>query len=159
MSSVRNPDIYLEPMAKVLKFFEQIRQNKSGLFHGGVSFGQLLLDYDLIAPNTVSDVEEYYNKRQLKKRTHIQITGYPLIFSNLDIAPRNIVVLEDGSLCLVDWNSAGFYPRLFERVALEIYIRKEYDWNTKLLALLGELDDGEKAQAQLLEQAYYLGQR
>lgn len=68
-------------------------------------------------------------------------------------------MLGDGSLCLIDWNSAGFYPRLFERVALEINIRKESDWNAKLLGLLDELDDGEKAQARLLEQAYYLGQR
>ncbi|KAF2245163.1 kinase-like protein, partial [Trematosphaeria pertusa] len=118
MSSFKDPDIYLEPMVKVLKHFEQVRQNKPGPFHGGVAFGQLWLDYDLIAPVTVSDIEEYYNRRQLEKRSHLELTGYPLIFCHLDIAPRNILVLEDGSLCLIDWNSAGFYPRLFERVAL-----------------------------------------
>jgi serine/threonine protein kinase len=159
VSSVKDPDLYLEPMAKVLKRFEQVRQKKPGPFHGGTAFGQLWLDYDLIVLNTLSDIEEYYNRRQLKKRSHLNLTGYPIIFCHLDIAPRNILVLEDGSLCLIDWNSAGFYPRLFERVALEINIRKESDWNAKLLGLLDKLDDSEKAQARLLEQAYYLGQR
>jgi len=159
LSSIINPDAYLEPMAKVLKLFEQVQRARPGPFHESVAFGQLWLDYDLIAPATISDVEQYYNKRQLKNSTHINLAGYPLVLCHLDIAPRNILVLEDGALCLIDWNSAGFYPRLFERTTLEINIRKEGDWNTKLLGLLDELDEGEKAQVRLLEQAYYLGQR
>jgi serine/threonine protein kinase len=159
VSSIMDPDAYLEPMAKVLKLFEQVQRARPGPFHESVAFGQLWLDYDLIAPATISDIEEYYNKRQLKNSTHLNLAGYPLVFCHLDIAPRNILVLEDGSLCLIDWNSAGFYPRLFERSALEINVRKENDWNTKLLGLLDELDEGEKVQARLIEQAYYLGQR
>ncbi|KAF2248726.1 hypothetical protein BU26DRAFT_564427 [Trematosphaeria pertusa] len=159
VSSTMDPDAYLQPMAKVLKIFEQVQRAKPGPFHKSVAFGQLWLDYDPIAPAAVSDIEEYYNKRQLKNSTHLNLAGYPLIFCHLDIAPRNILVLGDGSLCLIDWNSAGFYPRLFERTALAINVRAENDWNTKLLALLDGLDEGEKSQAQLLERAYYLGQR
>jgi thiamine kinase-like enzyme len=116
------------------------------------------LDYDPIAPATVTDVEEYYNKRHLKDRTHIRLAGYPPVFCHLDIAPRNILVLGDGSLCLVDWRTGGSYPRLFERAALEIHSREKDDWNSKLLAKLDQLDEGEKAQAELLKQAYYLSQ-
>jgi serine/threonine protein kinase len=159
VSSMTDPDAYLEPMAKVLKHFEQVQRAKPGPLHESVAFGHLWLDYDPITPVTISDIEEYYNKRQLKNSTQLNLTSYPLIFCHLDIAPRNILVLQDGSLCLIDWNSAGFYPRLFERCALEINVRKENDWNTKLLGLLGELDEDEKSQAQLLERAYYLGQR
>lgn len=159
LSSIMNPDAYLEPMAKVLKLFEQVRRDRPGPFHESFAFGQLWLDYDPIAPATISDIEQYYNKRQLKNSDHLNLVGYPLVFCHLDIAPRNILVLEDASLCLVDWNSAGFYPRLFERIALEINVRKENDWNTKLLELLDKLDEDEKAQARLLKQAYYLGQR
>jgi serine/threonine protein kinase len=159
LSSIINPDAYLEPMAKVLKLFEQVRRARPGPFHESTAFGQLWLDYDLIAPATISDVEQYYNKRQLKNSNHLNLAGYPLVLCHLDIALRNILVLEDGSLCLIDWSSAGFYPRLFERSALEINIREEGDWNTKLLGLLDELDEGEKFQVRLLEKAYYLGQR
>lgn len=33
---------------------------------------------------------------------------------HLDIAPRNLLYLADGSVCLLDWATAGFYPRFFE---------------------------------------------
>ncbi len=157
--SIMNPNAYLEPMAKVLKLFEKLQRARPGPFHESLAFGQLWLDYDPIAPATISDIEQYYNKRQLKNRTHLNLARYPLVFCHLDIASQNIIVMDDGSLCLVDWNSAGFYPRLFERSALELNIRGASDWNAKLLKLLDELDEDEKAQARLLEQAYYLGQR
>lgn len=36
------------------------------------------------------------------------------------VAPRNFILLQDGSLCLLDWTSAGFYPRFFESCVLWI---------------------------------------
>ncbi|OCL07946.1 kinase-like protein [Glonium stellatum] len=159
LSTVEDPNIYLEAMVKVLKHFEKMQHDKPGPFHGGLAYGQLWLDYDLIAPTTISDVEEYYNRRQLKALPNLNLKAFPLVFCHLDIAPRNILVLQDGSLCLVDWATAGFYPRLFERCALNLNIEKDDDWITKLLQQLDDLDEGEKSQARLLEQAYYLGQK
>jgi thiamine kinase-like enzyme len=159
ISSVADPDTYLKPMAEVLKYFEKLQRARPGPFHESIAFGQLWLDYDPIAPTSISDIEDYYNKRQLKNSTQLNLAGYSLVFCHLDIAPRNILVLKDGSLCLVDWNSGGFYPRLFERSALAINVRKKNDWNTKLLGLLDKLEEGEKSQARLLERAYYLGQK
>lgn len=159
LSLVEDPNVYLKAMVKVLKHFEQVQQDKPGPFHGGPAYGQLWLDYDSVAPATIFDIEEYYNRRQLKTLPHLNLKDYPLVFCHLDIAPRNILVLEDGSLCLVDWATAGFYPRLFERCALNLNIRKEGDWNASLLELLSELNNGEKSQARLLEQAFYLGQK
>lgn len=159
LSSAEDPNTYLAAMVKVLNYFEQVQHDKPGPFGGGLAYGQLWLDYESIAPATISDIEEYYNKRQLKELPNLQLKDYPLVFCHLDIAPRNILVLEDGSLCLIDWASAGFYPRLFERCALRLGIKNEGDWNAKLLELLDVLDKGEKSQAELLEQAYYLGQK
>lgn len=158
LSSVSDPTSYLQAVAQVLKHFEQVRAGKPGPFHGGLAHGQLWLD-ELIAPATVSDIEEYYNQRQLKCLPKLRLTKYPLVFCHLDIAPRNIMLLEDGSLCLIDWASAGFYPRLFERCSLRLNIRGKDDWNAQLLELLDILDEDERSQAQLLEQAYYLGQK
>lgn len=160
VSSMPDPDIHLEAIAKVLKLFEHVQREKPGPFYQGFALGQLWLDDHPIAPATISDIEEYYNSRQLKDLTHLDLTGYPLVLCHLDIAPRNILVLEeDSSLCLIDWSSAGFYPRFFERLAIDINIRKEDDWNSKLLGRLNELDESEKSQLHLLERAYYLGQR
>lgn len=156
VSSMMDPDAYLEPMAKVLKLFEQMQRVKPGALHEGLACGRLWLDDDLIIPTTVSDIEEYYNKRQLRDLAHLNLAGYPLVFCHLDVAPRNILVLEDGSLCLIDWDSAGYYPRLFERAGLEINVRKENQFNVKLLRLLDELDEGEASQAQLVKRAFFL---
>jgi len=158
LSSV-DSNAYLEPMAEVLKLFEDVQRVTPGPLHNSFAFGHLWLDYDTIAPVAISDIEEYYNKRQLKNSTHISLADYPLVFCHLDIAPRNILVLENGSLCLLDWNSAGFYPRLFERTTLKINGRMGNDWNNKLLDLLDQLNENEKRQAELLELAYNLGQK
>lgn len=158
LSSIQDPNVFLEGMVEVLKHFEQIRCDKPGPFHGGLAYGQLWLD-ESIAPSTISDVEEYYNKRQLKLLPKLNLANYPIVLCHLDIAPRNILVLEDKSLCLVDWATAGFYPRLFERCTLKLNIREKDDWNAKLLERLDKLHEDEMFQAKLLEQAYYLGQK
>ena len=159
LSSVEDPTIFLEAAAKMLKHFEQVRREKPGPFHGGLAYGKLWLDYDSIAPATIVDIEEYYNKRQLKSLPKLNLSEYPLIFCHLDIAPRNILVLENGSLCLIDWATAGFYPRLFERCALRLNIKQKDDWNARSINCLDMLNEAEIPHAHLLEQAYYLGQR
>ncbi|KIV98464.1 uncharacterized protein PV09_09730 [Verruconis gallopava] len=157
--STLGPDAYLERMANVLKHFESVQRSRPGPLHESLAFGQLWLDYDPIAPTSIELIENYFNTRQLKKSTHIKLAGYPLVLCHLDIAPRNILVLDDDSLCLLDWHSAGFYPRLFERTTLRINVRNNYDWNANLLGLLDDLDEEEELQAQLLQRAYNLGQK
>lgn len=157
ISAAIDPDKYLAPVARVLEQFEQVRREKPGALGDGLPAGRMWLDNCPATLDTISDLEEYYNTKQLKLMEHLNLAGMPLVFCHLDIAPRNILVLEDGSLALVDWSSGGFYPRLFERANIRLNIRKENDWNTKLLALLNELDDIEKPQVTLLERAHFLG--
>jgi thiamine kinase-like enzyme len=160
LSTVEDPDIFLKPMVEVLKYFEQIRCDTPGAFHGGLPTGQLWLDYVYFVPTTISDIEEYYNTRHLKhlsQQSKLNLQNYPLVFCHLDLAPRNILVLENGSLCLVDWASAGFFPRLFERCVLGINIRGMNSWNAKLLKLMDIPDEDEMSQTQLLGQASWFG--
>jgi len=51
-----------------------------------------------------------------------------LVLCHLDIAPRNILWLDedDGALCIVDWASAGYYPRIFEWCSLDILRGKDF---------------------------------
>ena len=39
--------------------------------------------------------------------------------THLDIAPRNIIVQEDDTICIIDWEDAGAYPAHFERLMME----------------------------------------
>lgn len=66
LSSSTDPDAYLEPMAKVLKLFEGVQRTRPRPVHEGFAFDHLWLDYDPIAPTTPSEIEAYYNNRQLK---------------------------------------------------------------------------------------------
>ena len=38
----------------------------------------------------------------------------PLVLTHCDINMRNILVGDDGRLCLLDWELSGFYPPWFE---------------------------------------------
>ena len=69
---------------------------------------------------------------------------------HLDIAPRNILWLEDGSLCLIDWASAGYYPRLFEFCAQWVVEGKDGNFNYLLLKLMDALSDREIAQKEAI---------
>lgn len=67
--------------------------------------------------------------------------------------------LKDGSFGLVDWASAGFYPRSFEICTLRINAWSQVDFNSQVLRLLEALSPDEEVQAQLLQKAYYLAER
>ncbi|KAK0507414.1 hypothetical protein JMJ35_010452 [Cladonia borealis] len=44
--------------------------------------------------------------------THYPEVGFPFHFYHADLGPSNIMVLEDGNVeGILDWESAGFYPR------------------------------------------------
>lgn len=48
-----------------------------------------------------------------------------LVYSHVDLAMRNLIVGEDGQLWLIDFATAGFYPRWFEYVNMVMDARLE----------------------------------
>ncbi|KAK0183878.1 hypothetical protein F5146DRAFT_1146474 [Armillaria mellea] len=48
-----------------------------------------------------------------------------LIYSHVDLAPRNLILGEDRQLWLIDFTTAGFYPRWFEYVNMMMDARLE----------------------------------
>jgi thiamine kinase-like enzyme len=70
---------------------------------------------------------------------------------HLDIAPRNILYLPDSSICLIDWATAGFYPRLFEVCILNINNNGQNGkFEEMLLKNIGSLTSEEEEQMWLL---------
>ena len=59
--------------------------------------------------------------------------NFDLVLCHLNVAPRNILWLEDGSICFVDWEAAGFFPRLFEVCRQRILYGLDGDFNRLLL--------------------------
>ena len=47
----------------------------------------------------------------------ISLQEEKFVFCHLDTALKNMLYLPDGPICLLDWASAGYYPRYFELAA------------------------------------------
>ncbi|KAF2495107.1 hypothetical protein BU16DRAFT_561412 [Lophium mytilinum] len=50
--------------------------------------------------------------------TNIDLTSQALVFCHLDLCRRNMIMLEDRSICVVDFGCAGLFPRFFEPLTL-----------------------------------------
>lgn len=90
-----------------------------GPLSGDVYRGLLWPEIEDITPTSEEDLENYLNSRLLDGR-RLNLKGSKYVLCHLDIAPRNFLFLHDGSICLLDWASAGFYPRCFEIAALQV---------------------------------------
>ncbi|KAJ0413120.1 kinase-like domain-containing protein [Aspergillus carlsbadensis] len=124
-----------ELVPRVLNIIKHLGQfcgdSAPGPLGGGVPMGHI---YGDDGAKTVFDSMEqmnvYMNKRLEYRNIYlarsrgiecsdtIDLTPHPLVLCHGDICRRNIILREDGSLCLLDWGYAGFYPWFFEVVAL-----------------------------------------
>ncbi|KAL5357333.1 kinase-like domain-containing protein [Aspergillus floccosus] len=95
------------------------------------------------------DAMNVYLSRQEGQRRfdHLHLTPCPLVSCHGGICQRNIVLEPDGSLCLVDWGFAGFYPRIFEFAAISYVVQNDAAFKdpiTRELTTLLSLTDKEK---------------
>jgi serine/threonine protein kinase len=148
-----------DSIVRALTHFSHIQNDHPGPLGGGTARGLLWIHGDWISPTSTDDIEHYFNTRQLQTHQKLNLNEQPFVLCHLDIAPRNILKLKTGELCFLDWASAGFYPRFFEICAMRLNARAQNDCNNQVLCLLPTLDKHEEDQAQLLEKAYYLGQK
>jgi len=86
-------------------------------------FGQIISCRGPFA--SYADLEAFFNGR----REQMMLVGtvgeippfdasYPLVLTHQDLNPRNIIVGPDGTLTVVDWTWAGFYPEWWESLAM-----------------------------------------
>lgn len=119
---------------------------------GGSCHGLLFPDNEDLVSSSLDAMEKWFNSRLFAHNPKLTLRGCELVLCHLDIAPRNLLWQEDGSLCLVDWASAGYYPRLFEFCAQWIIKGKDGAFNSMLLEYMNvnPLPDHEIAQESLL---------
>lgn len=68
-----------------------------------------------------------------RSETKFQFRLTDCVFCHLDLSYRNIIILSDESFCLLDWEFAGFYPRVFEKYCILFLAQKEdYRYAKKL---------------------------
>ena len=116
---------------------------------GGIAYGYLWSDYGAQTPfNSIADVEDWLNRRlAVLGREPLELGHNKLVMCHMDLVRRNVIIIEDSSVCLIDWAFAGFYPRLFEICYLRDLLPLDYTW---FGGLLGGLDKPTLEQEQIL---------
>lgn len=107
----------VKKVVEMLRVFATIRGEKPGSICGGPSRGLLWSEYHDFKPESIGDLEDHFSAR-IKEGSRIALHPYPLTLCHGDLAKRNIKICEN-QLCLLDWASAGFYPKLFEIAAMQ----------------------------------------
>lgn len=63
----------------------------------------------------------------------IHLQGEELAFCHMDLAPRNILLLKDGTIAIVDWMTLAIYPVIFEWANLAFLARTARPHEKKFL--------------------------
>ncbi|KAJ5751486.1 hypothetical protein N7540_011161 [Penicillium herquei] len=150
------PESHIQKLAKVLEYFCSITSERAGSLCGGPSTGLIWPDTNDLFISSVQQVEDWFNSRLFPGDGEVHLDPSPLVLCHLDIAPRNLIWLDDGRVCLLDWASAGFYPRPLEFASLFF---QEYNFSEALLNATGFGSGRDKEEQQKMCQALYNNER
>ncbi|MCJ1440495.1 MAG: hypothetical protein MMC23_000979 [Stictis urceolatum] len=110
----------LRSVLAALNAIHSITDTRPGPVSGGEAHGSLWSelgsnrDFD-----DTYDLETYLNRRLAYFDETTQVSDETFHLCHMDVAPRNFMLDTQGHLYLIDWASAGFYPRYFELWAVE----------------------------------------
>jgi serine/threonine protein kinase len=140
-----------------LSHFSSFQSHQPGPLGGGISRGLLwsegtTTEYSLYG--STKRLEHWFNRRIEHENLRLSFRKCSFVLCHLDIVPRNILWLEDDSLCIVDWASAGLYPRIFEWCLLDIFQGKDGEFQGLVKKTMEPLADWEQESSQLIEQAW-----
>jgi serine/threonine protein kinase len=143
---IETPDL-VQRIALIVAHFASIRGDIPGTLSRGPCNGILFPDCDEFTFDTVQAMEDFFNRRIFPHQvSKINLKNIDLVLCHLDIAPRNILWKDDGSICFLDWASAGFYPRCFEFAAQLYLLGFEGNFNQMLIdAIMPPLSKEEQA--------------
>jgi thiamine kinase-like enzyme len=110
---------------------------------------------------TIQELEDWYNhkinvciKFKQLSRWVPRFRFKRLVFTNQDIAPRNLILDSRGKVWMIDWELAGVYPPGFEQAVLEVYGQRSIEFAEMVLARLS--DRHERLSRQLFRIGYGL---
>ncbi|KAI9799431.1 MAG: hypothetical protein M1825_004531 [Sarcosagium campestre] len=148
-------------IAGILRQFGQVTSDMPGPMEGGEPQGYLWSESGARTTfKTVKDMEAWLNKRLAISGDSIDLGSRRLCFCHLDLARRNLLQCEDDSICLLDWASAGFYPRVFEICCIHLLVSSDRVFFELLLHEIGNhLVRTDEHLLHLLLKAYSISQR
>ncbi|KAK2796103.1 hypothetical protein FQN52_000078 [Onygenales sp. PD_12] len=151
-------DVYkdmTERLAGIVSHLHSVRgRNVPGPVGGGVPRGNIWGYHDAETEfGSVEDLNAWVNRRIAVINKSVDFKSYPLVLCHLDVCRRNIILMEDGSLCLLDWGFAGFLPRIYEVAAIEFYFDEHSEMFRQAVNETIVLTDQEKKDLVLIQRA------
>ncbi|KAK2867908.1 hypothetical protein FQN49_003348 [Arthroderma sp. PD_2] len=126
LKEINNLDVNDEITKRVTRIISHLGEIKGGTVPGPVGGGAPLGypwgdDGAKTEFASLRDVNAWVNRRIESLGKAIDLTPYPLVLCHMDLCRRNIILMKDKSICLLDWGFAGFFPRFYEVAAIQCY--------------------------------------
>jgi hypothetical protein len=138
--------------AAIHDLFQQMPVDSPGPRNGGIPRGYLFSEDGAgTTLNSMVRLNQWLNKRVRLDKDELGF-NFDLSdcrFCHLDLTRRNIIMCPDGSFCLLDWEHAGFYPKVFETYCLLFVRQNDYDFSQELLEALENLSQKVENQDEL----------
>ncbi|KAK3616872.1 hypothetical protein LTR56_025664 [Elasticomyces elasticus] len=132
-----------------------------GPIRQGTSRGLLWPEADPPSFGSSEELAAFVNSRLVVQNPEFSVSDDALCLCHLDLAPRNLLKAADASIVILDWSSAGYYPRSFEIAALRCNGRQRMDgigWSARVeksICAANPLTCGEQKQIDfMLEMTY-----
>ncbi|KAF2015114.1 hypothetical protein BU24DRAFT_228411 [Aaosphaeria arxii CBS 175.79] len=111
----------------------------------------MVMEFDLTSPRRL---EHWFCRRLPAGSDPISFSHCDFVMCHLDVAPRNIVWMDDDIPCFVDWASGGYYPRVFEWCTLEVMRGRDGEFQEKVQKMLEPLTEWEMDARRLVVKAW-----
>lgn len=105
---------HLNALRRAFEHLASFHRDYPGPLHSDELLGILWEDEIPDDYNTLGGLEDWINNRQDDR---VFLRDARPVLCHLDTALENMLWLPGGTICLLDWASAGYYPRYFELAA------------------------------------------
>ncbi len=148
-------------ISKSLRHINMFVGSRAGPIGGGQAHGPLWSEYGSRSHfESKNDIQKWLNERLAVDQQSVDLSTHELRLCHLDVAPRNLLILPNDQICLLDWATAGFYPHIFEIWSLQLFRHIFGDpFFQALLQELGDPTGEDQAVIDKLHIVYSLNQR
>ncbi|KFA46179.1 hypothetical protein S40293_10742 [Stachybotrys chartarum IBT 40293] len=80
-----------------------------------------------------------YRKAEYYRRAlPLAVRGHAPVFTHGDLQRKNLLLREDGTVVMLDWEAAGWYPSFWEYATAMFSRRWDDDWHSWVIKVLDE---------------------